>query len=97
MCLSMRYKLFFNLLLIFLFRNLYKCLVCVLGRSLVIIVLGFRSLGEGEAVEVTVRLGDKGLEAENVKGIGGAEIKGHVIRPLKNKDTLIRYLTNFRN
>jgi len=52
---------------------------------------GFRSLGEGEAIEFTVGLGKQGLEAEKVTGIAGVEIQGHSIRPLgKKKDTMIR-------
>ncbi|KAI1705123.1 Cold-shock DNA-binding domain-containing protein [Ditylenchus destructor] len=52
---------------------------------------GFRSLGEGEAIQFTVRVGKRGLEAEDVTGIAGAEIKGHTIRPLgRKKENLIR-------
>lgn len=52
---------------------------------------GFRSLDEGEQVEFTVRLGKRGLEAENVSGIAGAELRGHRIHPLgKRKEREIR-------
>uniref|UniRef100_A0AC34QB87 CSD domain-containing protein n=1 Tax=Panagrolaimus sp. JU765 TaxID=591449 RepID=A0AC34QB87_9BILA len=51
---------------------------------------GFRSLGEGEAVKFTVRVGKSGLEASNVVGHDGS-IKGSSIRPLgKKKDKMIR-------
>jgi cold shock CspA family protein len=52
---------------------------------------GFRSLDEGEEVEFIVRLGKRGLEAENVTGLGGAPIRGHRIHPLgKRKEKEIR-------
>ena len=52
---------------------------------------GFRSLDEGEAVEFNVRLGKRGLEAENVTGLGGVAIRGHRIHPLgKRKEKEIR-------
>jgi len=54
---------------------------------------GFRSLDEGEAVEFTVRLGRRGLEADNVRGLAGAPIRGHTIRPMckvSEKKNLIR-------
>lgn len=46
---------------------------------------GFRSLNEGEAVQFTVHIGNRGLEAENVNGINGAELCGHTIRPIGNR------------
>ncbi|CAK5067429.1 unnamed protein product [Meloidogyne enterolobii] len=52
---------------------------------------GFRSLDEGEAVEFNVRLGKRGLEAENVTGLNGVAIRGHRIHPLgKRKEKEIR-------
>lgn len=59
-------------------------------------LLGFRSLDEGENVEFTVRLGKRGLEAENVTGVKGGQIRGHSIRPLgKKKENLIRYFYSY--
>lgn len=51
----------------------------------------FRSLDEGEEVEFVVSLGKNGLEATQVKGLNGAELRGHKIRPLgKKKEKMIR-------
>lgn len=52
---------------------------------------GFRSLDEGEHVEFIVRLGKRGLEAENVTGLEGVALRGHSIHPLgKRKEKEIR-------
>lgn len=57
----------------------------------VLVMPGFRSLDEGEEVEFEVSLGRNGLEATNVRGVDGAELRGHSIRPLgKKKDKMIR-------
>ncbi|XP_019639213.1 PREDICTED: protein lin-28 homolog A-like isoform X4 [Branchiostoma belcheri] len=42
---------------------------------------GFRSLGEGERVEFTYKVSEKGLEATLVTGPGGAEVEGSKRRP----------------
>lgn len=56
---------------------------------------GFRSLDDDEEIQFTVRLGRRGLEAENVTGIRGKKIRGHSIRPLATKHgekDIFRYL-----
>ncbi|XP_035685949.1 protein lin-28 homolog A-like isoform X1 [Branchiostoma floridae] len=42
---------------------------------------GFRSLGEGERVEFTYKVSEKGLEATLVTGPGGSEVEGSKRRP----------------
>lgn len=53
---------------------------------------GFRSLDENEEIEFTVALGKNGLEAADVKGINGAALRGHSIRPIgkRSREKLIR-------
>lgn len=62
-------------------------------------MVGFRSLDEGEAVEFTIRIGNRGLEAETVCGLNGNELRGHAIWPIgnrKNKKNNRRYLIYLR-
>jgi hypothetical protein len=53
---------------------------------------GFRSLDENEEIEFTVALGRNGLEAAEVRGVNGAALRGHSIRPMgrKSREKLIR-------
>jgi len=53
---------------------------------------GFRSLDENEEIEFTVSLGRNGLEAADVKGLNGAELRGSSIRPMgrRTREKLIR-------
>uniref|UniRef100_A0A915EBR4 CSD domain-containing protein n=1 Tax=Ditylenchus dipsaci TaxID=166011 RepID=A0A915EBR4_9BILA len=49
---------------------------------------GFRSLGEGEAIQFTVKIGKRGLEADEVTGIDGADIQGHTFDQWAERRTL---------
>ena len=42
---------------------------------------GFRSLGEDEEVEFKAEMSDKGLEATEVRGVGGGDCAGSHRRP----------------
>ncbi|KAI6207542.1 Protein lin-28-like protein isoform X2 [Aphelenchoides besseyi] len=56
-----------------------------------LVMEGFRSLDEDEEVEFTVSLGRNGLEASEVRGVNGAALRGHHVRPLgKKREKMIR-------
>ena len=48
---------------------------------------GFRSLGDDEAVEFLADEGGKGLEATEVRAVGGGEVQGSHRRPRAKKKT----------
>lgn len=49
-------------------------------------------MDENEEIEFTVALGRNGLEAAEVRGVNGAALRGHSIRPMgrKSREKLIR-------
>lgn len=53
---------------------------------------GFRSLKDGEAVEVWYKISDKGYEAVHVSGPGGLDCLGSDKRPKRRKRAADRFL-----
>lgn len=65
-----------------------SCPVFLFDLQSVIRMSGFRSLAEGEEVELETKLADKGVEATFVTGPGGSDCRGTQRHSNASKKTL---------